>query len=165
MICKKSIGPCLAKALYQDSTTLQGTAIVKDSVSHQNRAVIALLTALSGKEAELLQVLGSLADLIEQDPTCAQSTLARSVKNGSTFVLCTVWKDAPSLAKFMTSEVFRVVLGASNTLSAQAQFRLIAEETPGSAEVTNANRAQGIPGRPWPLDPGAGGPPPEASAT
>ncbi|HJV21156.1 MAG TPA: antibiotic biosynthesis monooxygenase family protein [Holophagaceae bacterium] len=112
----------------------------KNLANYKERAAFVLLTALTGKEEELLQILEVLAKEVQEMSGCLHSTLTQTLQEGRTFAWCLVWKDAPSLAKFMSSEVFRILLGAAGTLCAPVHFRFIADETPESSELTNRIR-------------------------
>lgn len=119
---------------------------VKGLANYKERAAFVLLTALPGKEEELLQILEALTWGAREMPGCLRSTLAQALREDRTFAWCLVWKDAPALAKFMTSEVFRILLGAAGTLCSPVHFRFMADETPESSEMTNRIRESAAPG-------------------
>lgn len=88
-----------------------------------NRVLTALLSAKPGTQDELLQTLRSLIGDLQSQPGCTTCLLGQDVAGGPHFLLYVAWADAPAMKAAVSSEPFRVLLGAASTLSDQARFR------------------------------------------
>ena len=82
------------------------------------RAMTALLIARPGAQAELLQTLQGLASDLERQPGCTACVLAQEISGGPRFLLYMSWSDLRAMRNGMASEPYRVLLGATSTLSA-----------------------------------------------
>ncbi|MCI0573410.1 MAG: antibiotic biosynthesis monooxygenase [Myxococcaceae bacterium] len=89
----------------------------------------ALLAARPEKKDELLQTLRSLAVEIQNQPGCTTCVLGQDVAGGPRFVLYLVWKDLASMEAGMSAEPFRVLMGASSTLSGTGNFSFTVAHT------------------------------------
>ncbi|MCI0673149.1 MAG: antibiotic biosynthesis monooxygenase [Myxococcaceae bacterium] len=95
---------------------------MKARESSGGRVMTALLAARPEKQEELLQTLRSLAVEIQNQPGCTTCVLGQDVAGGPRFVLYLAWKDLASMEAGMSAEPFRVLLGASSTLSGAGNF-------------------------------------------
>lgn len=88
-----------------------------------NRVMTALLSAKAGAQDELLQTLRGLVGDLQNLPGCTACLLGQDVSGGPHFLLYVTWADALAMKAAVSSEPFRVLLGAANTLSDHARFR------------------------------------------
>lgn len=93
-----------------------------------SKIMTALLAAKPGTQDELQQTLRSLVGEIQQQPGCTSCVLAQDVTGGPRFVLYVAWVDAHSMEASLSSEPFRVLLGAASTLGDPPRFRLSVSE-------------------------------------
>lgn len=93
------------------------------------KVMMALFTAKPEKRKEFLQTLRFLVDEIRQQPGCQVCMAGQDIGEEPRFVLYLLWKDLASFEAYLASESFRVLIGASSTLSTPAEFRVIAADS------------------------------------
>jgi quinol monooxygenase YgiN len=98
------------------------------------KVLSALLTALPDKQEEFLQTLLSLKGVIQNQPGCLDCSIGKEAAGGPQFFIFTVWKDLAHLEEHMTSDAFRVVLGAASVLTTPTGFRFIAADSAFSTQ-------------------------------
>lgn len=107
-----------------------------DPSSHNKEcAVTILFSARTGAEREFLQVMETLVEEIGGQEGCVHTTLARSLKDANSFVACFLWDGHRHFNDFMSSEAFRVMLGASRTLGEPARFVFLADASKATQPV------------------------------
>ena len=111
-------------------------------VNSRERVMTALLTAKPGKQGELLQTLQSLVAQVRELPGSLSAVLGHGTEDPHLLILYLVWADMDALAGYLASDPFKILLGASSTLSVPAEFRFVADPTSVSAQVTN--RVRGV---------------------
>lgn len=89
----------------------------------------AVLSAKPGTQDELLQALRGLVGDIRNTPGCTACILGHDVAGGPQFIIYVSWVDAPAMKAAMTSEPFRVLLGAASTLGDLDRFRMSVAES------------------------------------
>ena len=90
---------------------------MKNQTAAAERVMTALLTARPDAQEELLQTLRGLASEIERLPGCTTCLLAQDVGGGPRFLLYMGWKDPQAMRAGMASEAYRVLRGATSTLT------------------------------------------------
>lgn len=84
-----------------------------------------LLTARPEAQNELAQTLRGLASALERQPGCTTCALAQDVAGGPRFLLHLGWTDLQAMRAGMGSEPFRVLAGATSTLSAPGSLAFL----------------------------------------
>jgi quinol monooxygenase YgiN len=89
-----------------------------------------LLTPTPEKEQEFLQTLRSLRTEIGRQPGCLACTVFKDEEGGGRLALITSWEDQAALRAHLSSEPFRVLVGASQLLGASPEFRFSTSDHP-----------------------------------
>ena len=94
------------------------------------RFMTALLSAKPDKQEELANTLKFLMAGIRSQAGCLDTLAGRDLGGTPRFILHSTWKDGPSLARFMDSEDFKVLRGASSILTDLDGFLLYTSPLP-----------------------------------
>jgi quinol monooxygenase YgiN len=100
----------------------------------------AVLTAHPDKELELVQVLGTLVGNLRDQATCLDCMAGQDLGQSQRFFLYLVWNNQASQERYLASEDFRVLLGASNILARPAVFRFTSTLVPLPTKAPRADR-------------------------
>jgi quinol monooxygenase YgiN len=114
---------------------------MKDTPQAGHVVMTALLSAKPDKREELHQALCSLVEGIQKQSGCLDCMVGQDLVGEPRFHLYLVWKDRRALESFVTTDLFRILLGAMNVLAAPTEFRISAAEDTFSPTVFNKETA------------------------
>jgi len=112
---------------------------MKDNSRGGIRVMTALFSARPEKQEELSQTLRSLLPNIKAQPGCLECMVGQDLGGGAQFFLYLVWQNLACMEAYLGSEGFRVLLGASSTLTAPTAFRFTAAQGEAAAKERKAS--------------------------
>lgn len=100
------------------------------------------MSARPTKRKELLQTLHAIIQQVRKEKGCKKCSAFQNIENSNSFQLIEEWETKQHLDSHLRSELFTVLLGANNLLSAPLEFKFNAVSSTAGMEAVKSARAK-----------------------
>lgn len=79
------------------------------------------------KRTEVLQTIRGIKEQLKRDPGCGQARIYQDIDDENSFVFVENWLNEDDLNDYLSSRIFKVLLGAEPILTGPLEIRFFAE--------------------------------------
>ena len=94
-----------------------------------------------GKRTEILQTIKGIRDQLGRDTRCRQVKVYQDIDDENTFFFVENWLTERDLDDYLTSRLFRVLLGVTPILKEPVEIQLLTEMKNRTREMTTLSKS------------------------